>query len=137
MMVQKEVAERIVALPRTKEYGVMSVLVSFYGKPEIMRIVKKDMFYPSPKVDSAVIKITKHKHLSNIEDEFIRVVKASFASRRKTLLNNLHRAYMNIDKLKLEYLIECGGMDKNVRPEELTINEYVRLTQEILRFQQR
>ena len=93
IMVQKEVAERMVAKSSEKDYGVLSVSVNVCGDPKITRIVKRNMFSPAPNVDSAVVRIDiKNKH--NIDlDDFFDFTKKIFSMRRKTLYNNLMKAY--------------------------------------------
>ena len=91
-MLQKEVADRISARPGTKDYGSLSIAVQYYTEAETVMIVPKTVFVPQPNVDSAVIRLTKRdKPGVTVKDEnfFFQVTRASFAQRRKTLLNNL------------------------------------------------
>ena len=108
IMVQKEVAERIVASAGGKDYGVLSVMVQFYGDVKITRYVNKKMFFPQPQVDSAVVKIDVKNKYSNIDDKkFYRFIQACFSMRRKTLKNNLlHSFPINkeiFDKIEQNY----------------------------------
>lgn len=92
VMLQKEVAERISAKPGTKEYGSLSIAIQYYTKPEVVMIVPKTVFVPQPNVDSAVIRLTIRETPSvsvKNEEFFFKVTRASFAQRRKTILNNL------------------------------------------------
>lgn len=90
-MVQKEVAERIVAKEGGKDYGILTLMINFFGEAKIDRIVKRQMFNPMPNVDSAVItiKIDREKYKGIDKEKFSKFIKASFSMRRKTLLNNL------------------------------------------------
>ena len=108
IMVQKEVAERIVASAGGKDYGVLSVMVQFYGDVKITRYVNKKMFFPQPQVDSAVVKIDVKNKYPNIDDKkFYRFIQACFSMRRKTLKNNLlHSFPINkeiFDKIEQNY----------------------------------
>lgn len=128
IMVQKEVAERIVAKCGGKDYGVLSVMIDFFGDSQITRIVDRKNFYPVPNVDSAVvlIKINKNKY-SNINKKlFFKFIQTCFSMRRKTLKNNLLK--LNIEKSKILNLPE---KILNSRPEKLSTAEFVDLYQKI------
>lgn len=100
IMVQKEVAERVVSQPGGKEYGILSVMVALYGDAKISRTVGRQMFFPMPNVDSAVLNIVINRNKFDVDKEkFSKFVKLCFSMRRKTLLNNLGQAYEK-DKLK-------------------------------------
>lgn len=120
IMVQKEVAERIVAKAGGKDYGILTVMIAFYGEAKITRIVKRDMFYPAPNVDSAVVRIDKKTGFDVDKDRFSKFVKASFSMRRKTLLNNLSTLYSK-EKLKQTF----GDDFLKKRAESLTVEEFV------------
>lgn len=120
IMVQKEVAERIVAKAGGKDYGILTVMIAFYGEAKITRIVKRDMFYPAPNVDSAVVRIDKKTRFDVDKDRFSKFVKASFSMRRKTLLNNLSTLY---SKEKLKQTFSDDFLKK--RAESISIEEFV------------
>ena len=122
IMVQKEVAERIVALPNGKDYGVLTVMLKFYGEPKITRIVKRQMFFPEPNVDSAVvhIKIDREKYRGIDNKKFYEYVKTAFSMRRKTLLNNLSKMFSK-DVLKNR----LGETFLSRRAESLTLDEFI------------
>lgn len=101
IMVQKEVAERIVAKEGGKDYGVLSVMIKFYGDAEINRIVSRKMFFPQPNVDSAVVTIKiKNKYPEINKNDFYKFVQAVFSMRRKTLKNNLVQAGYHKEKIE-------------------------------------
>lgn len=104
IMVQKEVAERMCSLQGGKDYGVLSVMINFFGQAKITRIVNRNMFYPAPNVDSAVvvIDIDREKHKDIDGGSFYRFVQTCFSMRRKTLKNNLSKYDKN--KIHLEKL---------------------------------
>lgn len=100
IMVQKEVAERIVAKEGGKDYGVLSIMVDFYGNAEISRIVGRKMFFPQPNVDSAVVTIkVENKYPELDKNEFYKFVQCLFAMRRKTVRNNLSQGGYSKEKL--------------------------------------
>ncbi|MBP2662708.1 MAG: rsmA [Firmicutes bacterium] len=124
-MVQKEVAQRMVAKPGGKDYGALSVAVQYYTEPEIMFIVPPQAFIPAPAVESAVIRCTVRSappvELVS-EKMFFRVVKAAFAQRRKTLANGLKAAGLN--KEDLEQVLAQAGVDGGRRGEQLSLDEF-------------
>ena len=121
LMVQKEVAQRIVAKPGTKDYGILSVMVQSFYDAKYLFSVPPGAFSPPPKVTSAVVKLDKKQKQPPIDDyDFFKyVVKTAFNQRRKTLRNALKKLY-NIDRVPPEIL------DK--RAEQLTIEQFWQLT---------
>ena len=121
-MLQKEVAERICAGPGSKTYGIISVLLQAFYKTEYLFTVSEHVFSPPPKVKSGVIRLTRNevKSLDCDEALFIRVVKACFNQRRKTLRNSVRSAF----ELKRDDYHEFGN-----RPEQLSVSQFVELTQ--------
>ena len=133
VMVQKEVAERMQAVPSTKAYGTLSIAVQYYAKAKIVTTVSSNSFYPSPNVDSAVIALVRReKPAVDVGDEelFFRVVKAGFAQRRKTLPNTLSST-MGIEKDLLRKALAVAGIDPMRRGESLSLEEFARLTDAI------
>lgn len=120
-MLQKEVAERICAGPGSKTYGILSVLLQAYYKTEYLFTVPEHVFSPPPKVKSGVIRLTRNstEHLDCDEKLFMRVVKACFNQRRKTLRNSVRAAF----ELKRDDYHEFG-----LRPEQLSVSQFVQLT---------
>lgn len=130
VMVQKEAAERLCAEVGTREAGAVSVAVSYYSEPEILFEVKRDSFMPPPKVDSAVIKLNiRNNPPIAVKDEakFFRLVKASFAQRRKTLVNTLSNT-LSIDKEDIKKALSALGLSETVRGERLTLEELAELS---------
>ncbi len=124
-MVQKEVAERMVAKPGTKEYGALSVAVQYYTEPEIVFIVPPAAFIPPPAVESAVIRCVVRKQPPvEVQQEkmFFRVVKAAFSQRRKTLQNCLKAAGLAADKAGA--VLAAAGIDGTRRGETLSLAEF-------------
>lgn len=130
VMVQREAAERLCAQIGTREAGAVSVAVNYYGKAEILFEVGRESFMPSPKVDSAVIKITlRDSRDFNVNDEkkFFALVKSAFAQRRKTLVNSLSNTLGKSKGEITEALTELG-LDSSIRAEKLTMEDLVNLS---------
>lgn len=132
IMVQKEVAERMQAIPGTKDYGALSLAVQYYAVPEIAAHVPPNCFIPRPSVGSAVIRLSRHqKPPVLIEDEklMFALIRASFNQRRKTLVNGLNNA-PNISCSKQQILCALEEMDlpANVRGETLTLSQFAQLS---------
>lgn len=137
VMLQKEVADRIGAKPGTKEYGSLSIAIQYYTRAETVMIVPKTVFMPQPNVDSAVIRLTLHdKPIVEVDDEefFFQVTRASFAQRRKTILNNLTSQLPNGKALKevISETLEGLGIDPSRRGETLSIQEFASLSNALL-----
>ena len=125
LMLQQEVAERVASLPGGKEYGYLSVLVQLYAEPRIEFRVPPGAFSPKPEVNSAVITLTiRDRPAVAVSDEsfFVRVVKAAFSQRRKTLRNSLKQ--LNIPAEKMAMVLNKTGIDLNRRAETLTVKEF-------------
>lgn len=132
VMVQKEVAERIGAKAGGKEYGSLSVFVSFFSQAEIIINVPKTVFMPQPKVDSAVIKLDIKKELPDIDrDKFFKVVKAAFSKRRKTLLNALSSYGFNIDKETIKETLEKLNIKPEIRAENLSVEDFIKISKSL------
>ncbi len=134
VMIQKEVADRITAIPGEKESGAITYSVYYYAEPQKVCFVSKDCFIPSPKVNSEVIKLVIRKSpVEEVKDEqlFFKVIKASFIQRRKTLLNGLINSNMIHNKEEGKILLEKLGLPKNVRGENLTIEQFAGIADEL------
>ena len=134
VMVQKEVAQRIAAKPGTADYSAFTVFCQYYAQPEILFDVPAGCFLPQPKVTSAVISLRVRKErpwdIAN-QDVFFRVVRASFAMRRKKLSNGLASGFPELGKDGAAQVIANCGMDANVRGETLDIAGFARIANEI------
>ena len=130
-MVQKEVAERMVAKPGSRIYGALSVAVQYYTVPEIVLAVPPRSFIPAPEVDSVVISCkVRETPAVTLQDEkmFFRVVKAAFGQRRKTLSNALKGG--GLPKEQIRDAMERAGIDMTRRGETLSLEEFGRLADE-------
>ena len=130
VMVQKEAAERLCAKVGTREAGAVSAAVSYYAEPEILFGVSKGSFMPPPKVDSAVIQLhIRENPPVKVLDEakFFRLIRASFAQRRKTLVNTVSNT-AGIDKESIKKALSQLGLSETVRGERLTLEELAELS---------
>ena len=136
VMVQKEVAQRIAAKPGSADYSAFTVFCQYYAEPELLFDVPPHCFMPAPKVTSAVITLrTRAEKPWDILDEevFFRTVRASFAMRRKKLSNGLASGFPELGKTGAAEVIEAAGFDANVRGETLSIPEFAKIANEIVR----
>ena len=136
VMVQKEVAQRIAAAPGSADYSAFTVFCQYYAEPNLLFDVPAHCFTPQPKVTSAVIQLNvrKERNWGALEEDiFFRTVKASFAMRRKKLSNGLASGFPELGKTGAAEVIEAAGFDANVRGETLSIPEFVRIANEIVK----
>ena len=132
IMIQKEVAERMAAKPKCKDYGALTLLVQYHCDVDIVRKVSPSSFIPQPKVDSIVIRMNKlPEKRVNPRDEklFFKVIRESFNMRRKTLWNALKN--LKVESEKMEKAFENAGIDPMRRGETLSIEEFCNLSNEI------
>lgn len=132
VMVQKEVAKRLTAVPGDKLSGAITYAVNYYCEPEEVIIVPNSSFIPEPEVESEVIKLNlRKKHPIELTDEdlFFKIIKASFMQRRKTLVNGISNSGL-MSKEEIKKLLEKVGLDEKVRGEELTLEDFAKLTNE-------
>ena len=129
VMVQKEAADRLCARPGTRECGAVTAAVNYYSEPKMLFKVNRGSFMPSPNVDSAVIRLNipdKPRYTVSDEKLFFCIVRASFAQRRKQLLNPLSSA-LGIPKQELAEILGKCGIKQTARPEELKMEDIVAL----------
>ena len=137
VMVQTEVAQRIAAQPGTADYGAFSVFCQYYAQPELLFDVPPHCFLPQPKVTSAVVTLrVRQERPWDIDDPalFFRVVRASFAMRRKKLSNGLASGFPELGKRGAEEVLSACGFDANVRGETLGIPEFAAIARQIQRW---
>ncbi len=129
VMVQKEVALRLVAEPNTADYSAITLAVNMAGSAKVTRNVSRNMFYPAPNVDSAVVRIDIDRTKLDGEDFDLvhKLVRSAFLMRRKTLANNLSQAF-GISKQEATEKIEAAGFNPLVRGEALSLDDYVNLS---------
>ena len=136
VMVQKEVAARMKSGPGSKDYGALSLAVQYYAEPYIVANVPCNCFMPRPNVDSAVIRLTRYEEPPvQVKDEkmLLKIIRASFNQRRKTLQNGLNNSSeLNFTKDQIAAAIAEAGFSPSVRGEALTLEQFARLTDILL-----
>jgi len=126
LMVQKEVAQRICASP--PNMSLLAVSVQFYAKPEILSYVSKGSFWPAPKVDSAILKITPYSQYPNVlRSQFFSILHTGFSAPRKQLAGNLAKS-LAMERYIIEEQLKEAGIEPSRRAETLTIEEWIKLT---------
>jgi len=134
-LVQKEVGKRLMAQPGEKDYGILSIATQYYSMPSKVHIVPATVFYPKPKVNSMIIRLDiMEKPRIKVDDEkvFFEIVRASFQQRRKRIINSLANYFQGkIDKVEIENILEKTGIDKSLRGETLTLEEFAKLSNEM------
>jgi 16S rRNA (adenine1518-N6/adenine1519-N6)-dimethyltransferase len=126
MMMQLEVAHRLIAQPKNKEYGILSIFTQFYTDCEMLFKVSRNCFYPKPSVDSAIVQLNFKDHLPQVDEKLFRsIVRTTFGKRRKTLRNGLKS--LELDDTILDQI----PFDLKRRPEELSVEEFLDLSESI------
>lgn len=129
VMVQKEVAQRLIAAPGGKFAGAITYSVAYYSEPKKIIEVSNQSFIPSPEVDSEVIKLSLRKQpqvIVNDEEKFFKLIKFSFMQRRKTFLNGVSNSGF-VDKQKLKEILEKLQINENIRGENLTLKQFAQI----------
>ena len=131
LIIQKEVAQRICARP--PKTNLLAVSIQFYAKPKIISHRSKKSFWPSPKVDSAIIKIIPHKNKFDVKlrERFSKIVKAGFSQSRKQLANNLSKR-LKLNKEQVKTWLLKNNIQPHQRAETLNINGWIKLTEDFI-----
>jgi 16S rRNA (adenine1518-N6/adenine1519-N6)-dimethyltransferase len=135
VMIQKEVAERLIAIPGDKETGAITYTVYYYSIGEKVMEVSNNSFIPEPQVTSEVIKlnIRNNPPIQVInKDLMFKIIKNAFMQRRKTLLNSLYNSKIFKNKEEGIKILEELGLDQNVRPEKLTLQDFANISGKVL-----
>lgn len=136
VMVQREVARRILAQPGTADYGVLSLAVQYYTEGELLLNVPPTVFIPPPSVDSAVVKLKRiPRQISAPREQLFAVIRAAFQQRRKTLRKVLRPLLdeWGLDREDLERAFSAAGIDPQIRGERLSLDHFAALTEELIR----
>ena len=136
IMVQKEVADRFVAKPNTADYAAITLAIESAGSAKVTRNVSRNMFFPSPNVDSAVVRIDIDRHKLDGENAALlhKLIRGSFAMRRKTLTNNLSVAFQMSKQDATDLIVACG-FNPLVRGEALSLADYIKLARALEKMQ--
>jgi 16S rRNA (adenine1518-N6/adenine1519-N6)-dimethyltransferase len=124
-MLQKEVADRLVAVPSTEAYGFLTLFVQLYARARVLMTLDPGSFHPPPKVRSAVVVLEPDKK-PYASEELIELISAAFRMRRKTLVNNL-AGWHNLDRRVAEDVLAAAGLRTNARAEEINLSSYMTL----------
>ena len=134
VMVQKEAAERICAEVGTRAGGAVTAAVNFYSEPKLLFRVSAGSFMPAPKVDSAVIRLNVYKEPKYVltdDKKFFKIIKASFAQRRKTVANSISST-LGVEKSEVIHMLEDCGISTTARAENLSMDDFIKLAERIL-----
>ena len=136
LMLQKEITERMAAMPGTREYGILSIITQLFSEVEMVKTLSPQVFWPRPEVYSALVKISvnKEKYAGRITDYFFfkKIIHAIFTSRRKTLLNSLELLKLpNVTRERMKRVIENMQLDERVRGEILSLDQLISLTESV------
>lgn len=134
VMVQKEVADRLCATTKKGDYGAITASIAYYGQAKKLFDVGPDSFLPPPKVTSSVVRIELYDEIPykpKSEEMLFKTIQGAFSQRRKTLLNSLSSYFTGISKEEMSKIITDCGFDINVRGEKLTIEDFVKLSNQI------
>ena len=133
IMVQEEVAFRLASKESSSDYGAITVAINLRGRAQVVLRVPRDKFTPPPNVDSAVVKIDIEKgKFSGVDFSVVRdIVRCGFQSRRKMLVNNLMNVY-KLPRADAEKWLIDSGIETTVRAENLTAEDYVRLSENFI-----
>lgn len=128
VLLQKEVAHRLAGKPSTKDYGAITLAIEYRGKAKVMLEVNRNCFIPAPNVDSSVLRIDlydKKRYYPKNEKLFFEIIRLAFSQRRKTLVNNLGEKYGKEFVIKM---LEDNNYKPQIRAEELTIDDFIKLS---------
>ncbi len=132
VMLQKEVADRMVAEPGSKQYGALSVLVGYKAVAKPVLRVPKTVFNPKPKIDSMVVRLDlKHNEQKPYEKTMFQLVRAGFNQRRKTIVNSLTSGEVEISKNELREILAEVGIPENARAENLSVVDFARVAERL------
>lgn len=129
IMVQKEVAERMVADERSKDYSSLSVFIKFYTEAKLITNLPKSVFMPQPKIDSTILNLNLRIYDENVnQDLLFKLVRAGFNKRRKTILNSMSDV---IEKDRLKEAFAKVNLAENLRSENLSLDDFIKLSNEL------
>lgn len=133
IMVQKEVADRIIAKPKSKDYGVLTITTKFYGNATKLLDVPNSSFIPAPNVTSSVVNINiMKKYDVKSTDVFFKLIKASFSQRRKKIINSIENSKaFDISKEELANILKANNIGENARAEEIGIETYIDVSNQV------
>lgn len=135
LMLQLEVAQRIIASPGTKAYSPLTILIQYFASPNILFKVPRTVFVPRPKVDSAFVSFNVKQELQIVENPALlkNVIRISFQQRRKKIINSLNKLIEDKDQIK--NVFNSINLDHNLRAEDLDLNQFLEISKAVIRLQ--
>lgn len=132
VMVQKEVADRMVSKENSKDYSSLSLYIKYNADAEIIALAPKTVFMPQPKIDSAVVKLNLTDKDYGVDEKLLfDLIHSGFTKRRKNIMNSLSKGFVDISKEDLRDILEKLNINPNLRAENLSLEQYVEITKEI------
>lgn len=129
VMVQEEVARRVVASPNNKDYGSLTLYLKYNCNSEILMKVPRTVFMPSPNVDSAILYLELvHRDLDVDEDYLFKFIRSGFTKRRKNIMNSLSTGFVDVSKTQLKEILSSLELPLNLRAENLSLEDYINIT---------
>lgn len=132
VMLQKEVADRICAKPKTKDYGALTLAINYYTEAKITMNVSANCFMPRPNVESSIISLKIRPYKEKVEDEnlLFNIIRAGFSKRRKTFINSVSST-TNFTKEEIEKALLNFGFSLNIRGEDLSLDDYINISKQL------
>ncbi len=129
VMVQEEVAQRVIATKDTKDYGSLTLYLKYNAKSEILMKVPRSVFMPSPNVDSAILYLELINEERDIDQDLLfKFIRSGFTKRRKNIMNSLTTGFVNIDKKTLKDILDTLDISTNARAENLELEDFMDIT---------
>lgn len=129
VMVQEEVARRVVASPNNKDYGSLTLYLEYNCEKEILMKVPRTVFMPSPKVDSAILYLKLVRRDLDVDEDYLfKFIRSGFTKRRKNIMNSLSKGFVNISKEELKEILSSLELSGNLRAENLSLQDYINIT---------
>lgn len=129
VMVQEEVARRVVALPNNKDYGSLTLYLEYNCEKEILMKVPRTVFMPSPNVDSAILYLKLVERDFDVDEDYLfKFIRSGFTKRRKNIMNSLSKGFVNISKEELKEILSSLELSNNLRAENLSLQDYINIT---------
>lgn len=129
VMVQEEVARRVVASPNNKDYGSLTLYLEYNCESEILMKVPRTVFMPSPNVDSAILYLKLVDRDFGVDEDYLfRFIRSGFTKRRKNIMNSLSTGFVDVSKAQLKEILSSLELSGNLRAENLSLEDYINIT---------
>lgn len=129
VMVQEEVARRVVASPNNKDYGSLTLYLKYNCNSEILIKVPRTVFMPSPNVDSAILYLELVERDYNVDEDYLfKFIRSGFTKRRKNIMNSLSTGFVDVSKAQLKEILSSLELSGNLRAENLSLEDYINIT---------